>query len=137
MRFTPRRIGGQRQHPLGEAAAGQEPLLDHFRRAGARQDLGVLALMVVGGGRQRNQQRWLPCRRQLRQRRRPGAGDDQIRGSYFTSHGEQERLHPGLEARPPVPVADVFQIALSCLMRDRQPARLRLPTAAPPPPWPC
>ena len=109
---------------LGEQRAGQLLLLDHLGRPGRGEHLGVLALVIVGGGRQRHEHRRPAGGRQLRDRRRAGAADDEVGRPYFPVHGEQERLHPGLEPRAAVPVPDEFQIALSCLMRDRQPARV-------------
>ena len=78
--------------------------------------------MIVGGCRQRDEHRRLSRRRQLGQRRRAGAADDEVGRFHLPVHGEEERLDPGFEPGAPIAVADVFQIALSCLMRDCQPA---------------
>ena len=59
-------------------------LFDHLRGAGGLQRLRVPALMIVGGRRQRNQDRRPARRRDLRQRGRPGPRNDQAR-RRFTS----------------------------------------------------
>ena len=61
------------------------------------------------------------------------------RSARFISRSMSKRngFDAGLEPGTPVGVADGFQIALSCLMRDFQPAGRVLPAAALPPPWPC
>ena len=78
--------------------------------------------MVVGRCRQRNQHRWPSRRGQLRQRGCASAANDDIGGFHLPVHGEEKRLDPGFEPGAAIPVADVFQVALSCLMRDCQPA---------------
>ena len=107
---------------MGQRLPRHLRLLEQLGRAGRRQHFRVLALVIVGGGRQRDEHRRLPRRRQLGQRRRPGPADHEVRGFHLALHGEEERLDPGLEAGTAVAVPDEFHIALSCLMRDCQPA---------------
>src|SRR5687768_10778404 len=57
----------------GQPVAGEFPLLDQSRRTLLDQRHGVLSLVIVGRGRQRDQNRRLARRGQLRQRRRAGA----------------------------------------------------------------
>ena len=81
--------------PLG----GQRTLLDHRRGALSHQRLGVAALVIVGGGRQRNQNRRPARRGQLRQRRRAGATHHEVGRLHLAVHREQKRLHPRFDAR--------------------------------------
>ena len=74
--------------------------------------------MVVGGAWQRNKDRSLACRRDLRQRRRTGATHDQIRLSDPPSHVEQKRFDLGLQPRPAVGGADHLRVALAGLVRE-------------------
>ncbi len=104
---------------------GHLRLLEDIGGAGRRQNLCVPALVIIGSGRQRNEHCRRAGRSQLGQRRGTGPADHEVGGFHLAVHGEQERLDPRREAGAPVGVADVFQIALSCLMRDCQPAGVR------------
>src|SRR6478672_7348099 len=55
----PRPIGGERENPFGQRRAAEFALQQYLRGAARGERLGVLPLMVVGGGRQRNQDRRL------------------------------------------------------------------------------
>src|SRR6185503_19123125 len=100
--------------------AGQRSLVDHSRRTVVHQRFRVLPLVVVGGGRQRNQDRRPPRRGQLRERGRAGTADDEIRLFHLAVDGVEKRLDAGLESRARVTVADHFQIPFARLMRNRQ-----------------
>ena len=72
--------------------------------------------MVVGRRRKRNQDRRPSRRRQLRERRRTGAADHQIRCGHFTGNGVEERLRARGYSGALVPLADRCQISLAGLM---------------------
>src|SRR5688572_10450220 len=115
-----RLVVGERHDFIRQPLTAQLALLDHLGGPVRHQRLCVASLVVVGGRRQRNQDRRPSRGHQLGERGGAGAADDQVGGLHLPIHREQERLDAGLEPGAPVAVADHRQIALSCLMRDRQ-----------------
>src|SRR4051812_7282889 len=115
---APWHIGDERAQARGQRLSGGVRLQQHLRGAGRCQRLGVLALVIVGRGRQRNENRRLPGRRELRQRRRPGAADDQVRCGDPPSHVVQERFDLGLNPGRLVGGSDHLHVSLSRLVCD-------------------
>ena len=75
-------------------------LQQHLRGARCGQRLGILPLVVVGRGWQRNQNRRLARGRDLGQRRRARAADDHIRvPELFRPMSYRERLDFGRQSR--------------------------------------
>ena len=122
-RLAARRVGGERDDAIAPARRrSAAPARSSSAAPARRQHLGVLALVIVGRGRQRNEHR-----------RRPAAVSSasvvaparQItRSAAFISRSMAKRNGSTRASRPAraIPVADAFQIAFSCLMRDCQPA---------------
>ncbi len=75
-------------------------LLHHLRGPGSLQRKRVVALVIVGRGRQRNQNRRPAGRRHLRQRRRARARHDEPRGLHLSVHRIDEPFHAALHAVP-------------------------------------
>ncbi len=115
--------------PRGQRGPGQLALLEQVRRADARQRLGVPALVIVGGGRQRHEDRRPADGGDLGQRRRAGAADDHVRRAHLLVHALEEGLDAGGEPGASQPLANHREIPLACLMRDlrrkRGPRQLR------------
>ena len=70
---APAGVTGQRQNPLRQPLGSGISLQEHVGGAVGGERLRVLALVIVGGRRQRDQDRCLSSRRQLGQRRRARA----------------------------------------------------------------
>ena len=93
-----------------------------IRGAGGDEHLGVDPLVIVGGGRQRNRGPTAGRRPSVRQSSSRRRGRRRGRRLHLARHVEQERLDAGFDAGAPVAVPHEVQVALSCLMRDCQPA---------------
>ena len=115
-----RPVPGEAHNPLRQHGAGQVALQQQIRRAACHERLGVLPLVIVGRRRQRNQNRRLPGRRDLGQRRRAGTADDYVRLSELSTHVVEERLDVGRQPRLCVGGAHHLHISLSRLMGDTQ-----------------
>ena len=111
----------ERRDAVRRAVAGQLALLDQLRRPGRDEDLGIDPLVIVGRGRQRNEDRRPGRRGQLGDRGGARTADDQIGELHLASHVEDERFDPRREPGAAVAVPDGLEVALSCLMRDLQP----------------
>ena len=96
----------------------------------ARQRLGVPALVIVGRGRQRHEDRGAADRGDLGQRRRPGAADDHVGRAHLLVHADRGRARPGQPGPARAsPSRTTREIALAGLVRDvrrwRGPRQLR------------
>ena len=85
---------------LGEPLAGQIALLHQLGGTRLLQRARVVALVIVGRRRQRNENRRTAGRRHFRKRRRAGARDDQARGFHLSVHRIDEPFHAALHAVP-------------------------------------
>ena len=89
--LAPRLVARQPQHHRRQPLAGQLALVDHLGGAGTGQRRGVLALMVVGGRRQRHQHHRPAEDGQLGQRRGAGARHHQVGCRHLRRHVVEER----------------------------------------------
>src|SRR6266571_2371669 len=78
-RHHPGRVVAQRQQRSRQRRPREIALLDQDRRPGVGERAGVQALMVVGGGRERHQDRGLAAGGDLRHGAGAGAGDHDVR----------------------------------------------------------
>ena len=89
--LAPSGIAQEADDPFGQRRTGQIPLLDYFRRARVLQHLGVLALMVVCRGRQRDRTMALPRRSARRSSWRRGRRSDRRSSSRAPSRTRRAR----------------------------------------------
>ena len=96
----------------------------------------VVALVIVGRGRQRNENRGTAGGGHFRQRRRAGSRDDETRGFHLSVHRIDEPFHAALHAVPLERRSNHVEVPCSRLANEIDGFGLRQPAAAPPPPWP-
>src|SRR5580765_3302159 len=115
----PRRlVAGKRQNRFRQHRSRRVLLQQHRGGAFRRQGFRVLPLVVVGRGRQRNQNRRPSRRGHLRDRRRARATDDQVRVAELPSHVVKERFDVGRNPRRPLTGSHHFHISLSRLVGE-------------------
>src|SRR5437867_3783588 len=115
----------QRIQFLGQSRRRQILLKNHSPRAHTFKGLSVLALMIVGGERERNKDRRLSCRCNLRRRRSSRPANEQIGPLELSGHVVNERPHIGaIKSSLGVCSLDHIEVWLTCLVRKGKPVFL-------------
>ncbi len=93
-------VASQRDDAVRQTVTAHVFLLQQLGRSGALEHARVLALVIVGRGRQWNQNRRPSRRRHFRQSRRARARDDEPRRFHLSVHRIDEPFHAALHALP-------------------------------------
>ena len=130
-------IARERDHPVRDPLSCQITLVHHLGGTGRLQRPRVVALVIVGRGRQRNENRRTAGSRHFRERRRAGPRDDEPCGFHLSVHRIDEPFHAALHAVPLERRLEPCRSRVSPSGRRDRGSRLRQPASVPPPPWPC
>src|SRR5688572_25229959 len=117
-RFHPLRVVEDLGHRPGQSRAGEVRLGQDHRSACSFQDLGILHLMIINCGRQRNENGRLAASCQLRHCHGAGTRYNDIRGVDGRWHVIHKRQDSGRDAGPPIGLTHPIMVRLARLMRD-------------------